>query len=466
MKKELAGLEGKPEWAKFRRMLDLESRMALRVLESPPRSDRQIVLPSVLPLARAYGLSPVMFDPLMSRVVDDDFLLHRPGDNDIERFDRGDADFYGSGMTYRIPRTRLQKAQNIAFVDLEIEPAGESKSHFHPGDELLIVEAGPIEVWLEDTGLRVSVKKGEFIHLDAGQLHKVVNPTNEKAKVFLIRFSQFRSGTRAQLFREVGDSKPSEKIVSRLFKEMKTSVWPVTWKGEREEDEREEDESKKPVEVFDRRGFWVDRSASPVEVFDRRGLGNFLRLVCAAGGGSAGHLPLSLDKLVDRAKQLKWGEKYNRSKFARLHHGQMRVMKSELPELAKIYDVSSMLLYDFLFPAFRYAVVVGRGDMTPEDPAFEIPEGVSYFVPCRRLAHSDVTLALVKLKKDRYTVENCHPGVELLKVLEGEVTVRLRGIPPYVIKRGEYGYFSSQMVHCVGNEGSDTAEVLAIRFLE
>jgi len=91
---------------------------------------------------------------------------------------------------------------------------------------------------------------------------------------------------------------------------------------------------------------------------------------------------------------------------------------------------------------------------------------VTYMVPCRCLAFSGVTIALVILEQDAATPENRHPAYEFLQPLEGEVQVEFDRVVRGPIREGEYCVFDSSKMHRVRNSGCTQAKVLAIRFLQ
>ena len=428
------------EWVDFHKVIKKRFGGFLTKLEHARLPNETISLPNVKPLAAAYGIHALMFDSLLAEPVRGNFLLHHSKTkDDFVRFDRlGSETIYGKGVRYYIPHRKLYGSYHITIVYLEIETNGSTIRHYHYGDEFLYVEDGEIELLLENTGLRAKVKAGEFVHYEGGQSHRVCNNGNRAAKIFLIRFLQLRSGTRSQLFHELSAAKPSESIKTRVIKDMNASAWTNNTRQEFDESKNE-----------------------PTEVFDRCGLGHFLQLLSSGPYASR----LTLNRLVERANKLQI-EGYNRSKFARLHHGAIQVKREELQDLAKIYDTSSMLFYDFLFPAFRYAVVVGEEDMIKESSAFGIPEGIVFRVPSRHLAYSDITIALVDFITEKTTVGNCHPGYELLKPLEGEIAVKFGGTLVFSLRKGEYGYFDSSIYHQVSKVGDKPAKVLAIRFLQ
>lgn len=192
------------------------------------------------------------------------------------------------------------------------------------------------------------------------------------------------------------------------------------------------------------------------EVSDRVGFGRFLQLLCSehVRGKTSGEL--SLSDLARRAKN-----EFSRSYIDRIHHGEAPVHRDQLPKLAKIYEIEPMVLYNFLLPSFPYAIIHSEEDMV-EVHEKSLPEGVTYRLPRCRLASSDMTIAILTIKNP--TRPNHHPGLELIKTLEGKVSIELGGIQAE-IRRGQYAHFYSHMNHRVENVGREPAKILSIRFI-
>lgn len=442
------------KWVSFRELVLRDNKCDVTLLESLRRADKIIEVPSIKPLAEAYDVPPLIFDPLLSEPVEDICVVHRPI-VDFIHVNRPGLSDYGYETKYWIPKRKLFGTEDVAIIYLEFkDKRAHSTIHHHPGDELLYVEEeGTIELRLENMGLRCRLEEGDLIHYDAGQEHSACNIGKKPAKVFLVRFYQlFKSGTRRDFFDTLVAKKPSEKTILRVIREMKQSEWT-----------KETQEKLK----------------NPNKIFDQFGFGRFLQLLCSEKFQRKNQQKgqrLTLDELVKKAKaQYNQCDKsiqqamsqHNRSRLNRIHHGEVEVLKRELPYLAKIYGIEVMLFYDYLFPAFRDAIVVCKNtDMRKiVGEGFRLPPGVSYKVPCRRLAHSDMTIALIELKSGAATIENRHPGSELLKPLQGEIKVEFGPTRHAIIRKGECGHFHSHINHVLRNTGKEKARVLVIRFL-
>jgi quercetin dioxygenase-like cupin family protein len=446
LSEQLEDHKNEPEWQEFCGLVYLkEGKVSVTKLESPSLVEEVIKIPSLEPLEKAYKVPQLMFNTLLSIPVKGFYRAFR-GLNDFKQI-QGKGD---SLCRYCIPEKVLRGVDNILPIYLILKPGGETPDHQHSGDEILYVEKGMVEVYMKNTGLRITLKEDDFIHFDAGQLHGAENNSGEEAKILIIRFLTLPSGPRLDIYKEALSKKPSPKVVQRIIEEMRISAWPP------EGSETEE----------------------PKEVQDRCGLGHFLQLSCL------GHIldrdryilerskkTRTFDDLLKKAQYLnkqpgKEVINYSRSRLVRLHNGDTNVKTEELPRIAEIHEIHPVLLYNFLSAAYQYIIGVCK-----EKPSwrtvpseFDICKGVQYKVPRQRLAFSDVSIALVELEEGTSVPENQHQGYEFLKVLEGEVTVELENFQYPPIKKDECAYYLSYISHKVHNSGTGYATVLAFRF--
>jgi quercetin dioxygenase-like cupin family protein len=171
--------------------------------------------------------------------------------------------------------------------------------------------------------------------------------------------------------------------------------------------------------------------------------------------------------VIDEAAQ--HGRKYSKSKFDRIHHGQAPIDEIELEWLARnVYHIEPMLLSDFLFRTFRPSVAVRRPhDWVDVKPDLVGLYGVSYQVPCRRLADTDISITSLLLQPGASTPANRHPGHEVIVPLEGAVVVHIdRKDTP--VRTGEHlaAHYFSRQIHAVENAGKEPARMLVLRFYE
>lgn len=390
-------------------------------------------------IAEAYRIPKLMLDPLLSERSEEICLVER-FDQSIAVGGSAGAEQYGRGTHYRVPARKLKHTEEVAIVHLEIAPGGHSDTHAHVGDELILVLDGTVEVRLANSGLWTHLNKGDYIHFYAEQQHSAWNTSTKPVQLFIIRFYQLESsGTRFELLQALSAGNPSANLITRVVTEVKAALMPFDMRANRNE---------------------------AAEVLDRFGLGRLLLLICPEEFRGSGN-GLSLKALAKRAADHQL--RYKQSWFDRLHHGQAAVRAEELPTLAKvIYEVEPLLSYDFVFPALRNAVVVRQPDdlrLLPEN--FVPSQDVRYRVPCRRLADSDLAIAMLELAPGAGTPVNRHPGHELLLPLEGVIEVRIGGMGARLDAAEHlYAHYHSRLDHCVVNVGDQWAKQLVLRFYE
>jgi quercetin dioxygenase-like cupin family protein len=398
-------------------------------------------------IADTWGIPKLMLDPLLSERVDEVCLVEALKES--EPVGRAGMAKYGTRAHYRIPKRKLRDTEEVAIVHLElepedkVEPGGHSDSHTHCGDELLFVLGeGTVEVRLEDSGLWTRLGPGGYVHFYAEQRHSAWNIGPKPVRLFIIRFYQLESpGTRFAYLEALKATNPNRNLISRVVEETKAALAP-----------------------FDMR----DGQTDSAEIRDRFGLARLLKRVCGPEFRGKGN-DLSRQDLADRAAAQQLS--YKRSWFDRLHHGQAEVPVADVPVLAKkIYEIEPMLLYDFVFPVQRNAVAVRwPDDFRPVPESFLGAAGVSYQVPCRRLAHSDIAIARLQLEPGASTPadRHRHPGQELLVPLQGVCEVRFGNVrAPLDAREHRYAHYLSHREHQVVNVGTEPAEHLVLRFYE
>jgi len=400
-------------------------------------------------LAQVYGVHSLLLHPLLTSPSEDvcliekldDFLL--VGDPDDETF--------GVHAQYGTPSRKLAGTENVAVVDLRIDQGGRSDVHSHPGDELMFVRRGTIDVLLRNTGLRARLNQGDYLHFYAEQEHCAFNATTERAELFILRF-RF-SGRRSELLRGLHAKKPKKLLVSQAIRELLLTVAPY------------------PV-ATGQEGQPSEPNAER-QVLDRFGLGRLLQLLgserfCAEGAR------LTLDELARKGARFR----FTRAKIHRIRHGLAAVTQADLMNLAEIYGVKPMLFYDYLFPVLRNAIAVRQhgepevsfqdvGEMRALPPQYVGESRARYRVPCRRLADTDVAIANLELPPGGTTPENRHPGHEILLPLKGRFIVRFgQTLARVNAEEGTFAHFHSHRRHQVVNMGHETAEALVIRMYE
>jgi quercetin dioxygenase-like cupin family protein len=88
-------------------------------------------------------------------------------------------DWGGLGWISRPPSTG---AQALTVIDVSLEPGHGHDFHIHPGqEEVIVVQAGEIEQWLE--GDKTMLGPGEAVFIEAGTVHASFNTGSETARL-------------------------------------------------------------------------------------------------------------------------------------------------------------------------------------------------------------------------------------------------------------------------------------------
>jgi len=183
------------------------------------------------------------------------------------------------------------------------------------------------------------------------------------------------------------------------------------------------------------------------------------------------------DRLLRKINELT-GTKYTSAEnwFRDLEKGKLSVDKDTISELSSSADVFDLLTWEFLFPAVPGQVVVRRmesgeqvdwadmGEVAKQFPNVQPRPGVTYEIPRRNLACSDLVITRLTLDKQTSTPSNRHPGFELLLPLTGEVTVEYDGNDICEVASGkQLAYYRSDVKHRIYNKSDTRAEIFLIR---
>jgi quercetin dioxygenase-like cupin family protein len=354
-------------------------------------------------------------------------------------FDFDQSQSCSRGPEYFCPEHRLLGTEDIATVLVTLRAGNKTMWHQHPGDELLFVLNGTINVQLLDTGVRTELHRGDFIHFYAEQKHSASSTGGSDATALVIRFLQLESiGTRYALHSKVTSTGVKAKdFTSRVRRGFAETLIPFDLTSNNENEER--------------------------MVIDRLGLGRLLQTAAKAKGFSPADL-------LKRAKNQ--GLNCDKNRIIHTQQGQGPVKRSQLIALATLYDIYPVTLYDYLNPVYGTAIQVSN----PEQPSgvedwdsvpdeFVKTRGVKYMVPKRRLAYSDMSISIVQISPGSATIGNKHPGHELLLPISGNVQIEI-GDRSYELRYDShlYGHFCSGESHRVKNVDSTEAKMLVIRF--
>jgi len=425
--------KGEPGWEKLSALV----RDSLTEIEDRGSASSTIAVPDIRIFAEAYQMPGLLLDPARSEPVET--VISSLTIKDFLAIEQKGIPQYGFRTQYRVPGRQLAGTENVAIVYLDMEGqqpqlcSSHSDAHEHPGEELLYVEDGIIEVRLEDSGLRCCLKRGSFIHFDSRSKHSASNLGSVPGRCFIIRFHQPQAVQRDEV---TGPSRgwgfPRQRATATPRAKAPGPLIPQS------------QDSKKSREVIDRSGF-----------------GRFLQFLCSKVA-RRDETSLSLSELANRAKDE--GYSFSRPKLDRIHHGLAPVCEDELVQLAMIYEIEPMVFYNFLLPTFKPAVAVHADDEMVKIDAPFLPPGVTYWLPPRRLAGSNMMITKLKIDPKSATKPNHHPGQELVKLLAGKVAIE-SGHSRVEIKKGGYAHFRSHFNHQAVNVGDEPATMLSIKFV-
>ena len=419
---------------------------------------------AIIPLAEAYSVSPLMLESSVVDSYEGSRLVQSLTGFQMHEFPGRNSTGYGGECTYSVPRRGLTGSA-AEFVRLEFREDGFADPHEHPGEELAFVRHGRVEYEFPDSGARIGLEEGDFIHFYSEQPHFARRAKDlhkdAKSELLIVRLHQLDdSGTRARI------TDATEHVYSAL----------------RKRDARLSHSLKKEfTEIVDP----AFRQAGParsgrVDTSVRQnvpGLGRWLRHYAAAS-------ELSESILAERAAAE--GLDLPSSFFTHLHRSTFSesdlrrisqpVAASEsaglldetlLGELSRIYRVEPILLRGFLFKAVDDLVIVRQSEdlrFFTHDSCHDIPDGARYGLPKRTLANADESLIFIELQPGVASPWNQHPGEEFVYCLSGTAEVRFDDPPHCPLSPGEYAHFRSDDRHAVVNPGSETCRVFAIRF--
>jgi len=391
------------------------------------------------PLAAACGFPDLMLDPLLSDVANGDELVES-----VERFQPTHRSNLPLGCGYAVPQFRLE-GTDPAFVRLDLEPASHTISHSHPGDELLLVLHGEIEVRLENSGLRTSIGRGDYVHFCSEQPHSAWNLSQrERAVVLVVRFYQLKEGCIRRAVARAVDRMHDPRAEPSM-KEFKKTVYPWLYQITRVPDRKLAD--------------------PPDKLLDPVGLGRLIQMIRRSNKGT---VKPAIDQLAKKAREQ--GSKLSYEGIRHLANGVEveRANRKDLTALANALNVEPVLFYGCLFPPVPNSVVVRKDEDLKQivPPVFAVPGTARYALPIRNLAGSDISLTFLTLGPRGRSPKNHHPGHELIIPLEGEVAVHFKGGGHSRASANEleYAHFRSMREHWVANTGRQDAEVFAIRF--
>jgi quercetin dioxygenase-like cupin family protein len=316
----------------------------------------------------------------------------------------------------------------------------------------MLVLKGTVQIRFPDSGAGFKLRPGSFVHFYAEQEHSAHNTYSEEAHVFIIRSY------------------------------MQTPVPNVTRQGMRRQlwdhlSREETDEQTAPVD--DLTWGWVleaaagrsikDREKVPGEVLNRLGLARLLAMLPNPTPANEADFLTSLR--FGTGKEFKSLADWRR----RLARGQVKIPRALIPAMHQYFQVSDLLMWEYLFPGIPWRVAVTRHPAKgmendwirlSEIPAVRVTDGVSYEIPRRSLACSDLAIAWLTLSPGTGTPWNRHRGCELAIPVEGEATIEYKkhGDICVVSEMQEIAHYNSEKMHRISNNTDKPVQVFLIRF--
>jgi quercetin dioxygenase-like cupin family protein len=452
-------------------------------LERLERSDggKPLCRATVKLLADAYGVPPLLLDPLFSETLRNAISLVES----IQRFEpvNEKSRYYGYGTEYSIPQTKLDTGTDVSFGHLKIAGESHSDFHDHPGTELLLLLDGTeIELRLETSGVRIPIRKGEFVFFRSEMPHSAWNVTTDPASVFVIRFYQLRSESTREKVLQITNA-----AIDNL-KEYQQDVNKLKKKITKPKGKSPESSKQTPLERLSTLEKMITNLPQAHKFGDRLlyiDLPNIVKSLTKRVSSKIldelEHSPptdvedlfglaLLLDKLKGprnlRAIASLGG--FGAAELSHIHNAQRQLVVEDLQILAGQYQIEPMILYSFLFPT-EPDIVTGRIDAMAAIPDSLVGGGVRYRCPRCNLALSDIHILVVELDPGQTTKRNWHPGFELAIPLdESTITIEIESEQPKQIaaRDRQYAHYSSERPHLLRNVGSTVATAFVVRFFE
>lgn len=449
------------ELGPFLKLLRGEVPLSPEVLKNPPIDFEQLEqghlndslsVEKLQPILNAYGAQPIFVEWMAAKPLDD--VVH------IKTFTPGTK--LGVGCTYKFPELRLGNV-DIAFVEVELTPAAKAETnyvkhprtidglpqsdrHSHPGDELIWVRKGTVEVHLDNSGQRERLEKGDYVHFQAAQEHVIFNVGTEQATVWVIRFYQVRKqGTHAALAKLMQDALLRYPLVDwdrRILTLWLRQITRLSSGG----------------------------PSSDADIVDLFSFARRLKLFCRHREGD----PDFWDDEAHFWKRLR--EDSATAEITNLFEvGTPRLDgRAIVDKVCKILKIPRVLMDDCFVPSYLRGVVV-RDDEWQKPPEFadDSAKNASYKIPSRSLIGSDIAINKLRLDPDPKngsqgnSPRNDHPGSELVICLKGSAKLKYGKRRDVKFEEGEWVHYLSktphQVVNCSPQQG---AELLVIRFYD
>jgi quercetin dioxygenase-like cupin family protein len=440
----------------------------------------------------AFRISPLMVDSILySEPKAGHLIKHSLFDRTTMTALTAVDEYHGVLCEYKVPFYRLPAADAV-YGTMTLQPGGHSKFHAHPGDEFIYVIRGSLEVRFKNSGIHNTLNEGQYIHFWAEQPHAGYNVTKNETVAFVIRFLQLHSTASRALH---------AKGLAALIDRLKTMEQEHVARQKQKEPERamrgkkQRDAEKYETipallrneliwltstelinfdECLDNRNDGSRRNSPERVVLDRFGLGRLLKRMRRKKKKKSDDIEKDSKKAHKEAQSKNpntESEVFLKARLANIENGVEEITERQLLDVAAAYGAAPMLLYDYLSPPERTAVVVrDDGDLIPMKPNFSGGEGIRYDVPPVRLALSDVSIFKLVLEPGKSTHENDHPGLEILLPKRGTITVKLTGTHSVqeTVEKDQIVCFHSHHRHVVSVPETNTehAEVFVLRLYQ
>lgn len=409
----------------------------LHSIESGEARFGNIRLLDVKVLARAYGMSSVLLDPLLSKAVNGPIVKQALDEfRPVVRRDRRVAD-----CIYHVPEQRLNEPRCSVSL-LRLRPREVSDLHSHAGVELIFVLEGAIEFHLEEIGVQQRLERWQYVLFASDLMHKVVNIGEAEATYFVIRFSANQDG---------GMRIKARKYIRRLRRTIEKGQGSIYGReGEFLNDD-----------ILEYLSQLVSAPSGPVfeprEIFNWGGLSSFIRSVMAMRSMTSHDV---VSKLTAAGRTLTKKEAWS----ILSGHEIRGIGFQDINSLADAIEVPSVLLAPFMFPAVPGCAVVRiPDDLIPVRSPPDVDGKVNYWMPRRTLAGSQMTICVLVLGEREASPWNDHPGSELAFPLCGRISVELGSHDKHVVSPYEYAHFHSSRPHRITNVSKGEAKVLVVR---
>lgn len=466
--------------------------------ESSDEQDLWVPVWEAYPLADAYRLPYQMLDSMVGKASSGPFIAgdfsgflkpQEAPETAAWKGHESNRPRAGLGYSYGVPHSRLA-GSNLAIVRVRLGSQGETSGskgnskkkpdpkaaaakgatngHVHLGDELAYVISGQAQLVFDHSGVSTLLGPSTLCHFYAEQPHQFVQVGPEPCEIIVIRLYQLEPlGTRLRAM----------KATQEMLKRLKTHY------------ELDNTDRKTLRDVI---GPWfLQYTAQPHwdghpvlsdkkhtrELYDAVGFSLLLREY-EATYSKEGKRFLDLEAVTKRSQEEGWLGKTSLHNLIHCEDPPF-IDLNNLSVMAKVFEIQEPLLYPYFFPTVPRCVVVKEGECVPFPAA---GQKCQYLMPKRKLAGSDTAIAILELNEEAKTVENRHPGFELLIVLSGQITVRFPRpqmeaqqepgksdqdeIVECTVKEGGFIHFRSKDYHIVSNTGKGKARILLVRSYE